>query len=130
MVVRITANVLRASALLALIFGILSWVGVLPDSLIGIHMLLGIIVVLSLWILGGVMITTRGGIGLAIGAFVLGLITLALGLTQKQILPDPNSLHWIIQVIHLLIGLGAIGLGEAISGRYRRQNQVAKMQAR
>ena len=130
MVVRITANVLRASAVLALIVGILSWVGVLPDSLIGIHMLLGIIVVLSLWMLGGVMITTRGGIGLAIGAFVLGLITLALGLTQKQILPDPNSLHWIIQVIHLLIGLGAIGLGEAISGRYRRQNQVAKMQAR
>ncbi|MBA2395981.1 MAG: hypothetical protein H0V70_24915 [Ktedonobacteraceae bacterium] len=130
MVVRITANVLRASALLALIFGILSWVGVLPDSLIGIHMLLGIIVVISLWILGGVMITTRGGIGLAVGAFALGLITLALGLTQKQILPDPNSLHWIIQVVHLLIGLGAIGMGEAISGRYRRQNQVAKMQAR
>ena len=130
MVVRITANVLRASALLALIFGVLSWIGVLPDSLIGIHMILGIIVVLSLWVLGGVIATTRGGIGLAIGAFVLGLITLALGLTQKQILPDPNAAHWVIQVVHLLLGLSAIGMGEAISGRYRRQSQVAKMQAR
>ena len=72
---------------------------------------------------------TRGGIGLAIGAFVLGLITLAVGLTQQQILPDP-SVHWIVQVIHLLLGLSAIGMGEAISGRYRRQSQVAKMQAR
>ena len=129
MVVRITANVLRASASLALILGILSWVGVLPDSLIGIHMLLGIIVVLSLWVLGGAIAMTRGGIGLGIGAIVLGLITLALGLTQQQILPDPNSLHWIIQVVHLLIGLSAIGMGEVISGRYRRQSQVAKMQA-
>ena len=130
MVVRIMVNVLRASALLALIFGILSWVGVLPDSLIGIHMLLGIIVVLSLWILGGAIAMTPGGIGLAIGAFVLGLITLGLGLTQKQILPDPNSAHVVIQIVHLLIGLSAIGMGEAISGRYKRQHQVAKMQAR
>jgi hypothetical protein len=128
MVVRITANVLRASALLALIFGVLSWVNVLPDSLIGIHMLLGIIVVLSLWILGGAIARTRRGIGLGIGAIVLGLITLALGLTQQQILPDPNSLHWIIQVVHLLLGLSAIGTGEIISGRYKRQTQVAKLQ--
>ncbi len=84
MVVRITANVLRASALLALIFGVLSWVGVLPDSLIAIHMLLGIIVVLSLWVLGAVIAMTRGGIGLGIGAIVLGLITLVFGVTQKQ----------------------------------------------
>jgi hypothetical protein len=129
MVVRITVNVLRASAVLALILGILNWVGILPDSLIGIHMILGIIVVLSLWVLGGIIATTRGGIGLAIGAIVLGLITLALGLTQQQILPDANS-HWIIQVVHLLLGLSAIGMGEAISGRYRRQSQVAKMQVR
>jgi len=131
MVVRIVSNVLRAAALLALILGILNWVQVTPDTLVPIHMLLGIIVVLSLWILGGMIATTKGGIGLAIGAFVLGLITLVVGLTQKQIPPvDGNSLHWIIQVVHLLIGLAAIGMGEAIGGRYRRQRQVAKMQAR
>ena len=130
MVVRITVNVLRASALLALILGVLNWVGLFPDSLIAIHMILGIIVVLSLWVLGGAIATTPGGIGLAIGAFVLGLITFILGLTQKQLLPDPNSAHWVIQVVHLLLGLSAIGIGEAIAGRYRRQSQVAKMQVR
>ncbi|MBV9259186.1 MAG: hypothetical protein JO215_14320 [Ktedonobacteraceae bacterium] len=130
MVVRITVNVLRASALLALILGVLNWVGLFPDSLIAIHMILGIIVVLSLWVLGGAIATTPGGIGLAIGAFVLGLITFILGLTQKQLLPDPNSAHWVIQVVHLLLGLSAIGMGEAIAGRYRRQSQIAKMQVR
>ncbi|MBV9711950.1 MAG: hypothetical protein JO011_13680 [Ktedonobacteraceae bacterium] len=130
MVVRITVNVLRASALLALILGVLNWVGLFPDSLIAIHMILGIIVVLSLWVLGGAIATTPGGIGLAIGAFVLGLITFILGLTQKQLLPDPNSVHRVIQVVHLLLGLSAIGMGEAIAGRYRRQSQVAKMQVR
>ena len=130
MVVRITVNVLRASALLALILGVLNWVGLFPDSLIAIHMILGIIVVLSLWVLGGAIATTPGGIGLAIGAFVLGLITFILGLTQKQLLPDPNSAHWVIQVVHLLLGLSAIGIGEAIAGRYRRQSQIAKMQVR
>ena len=130
MVVRITVNVLRVSALLALILGILDWVGY---PLVGnlIHMLLGFIVVFSLWILGGVMVTRKGGAGLGIGAIVLGLLVLALGLTQRQILPEPDPAHWVIQVIHLLFGLSAIGMGEAIGGRIRRQQRaMPSMQAR
>jgi hypothetical protein len=128
MVVRITINVLRAAALLALILGILDWVGY---PLVGnlIHMFLGFIVVFALWILGGSMLA-RGNSGLGIGAIVLGLLVLALGLFQRQILPEPNPAHWVIQVIHLLFGLSAIGMGEAIAGRIRRQQRVATMQAR
>ncbi len=129
MVVRITTNVLRVAAVLALILGILDWVGH-PLGPILIHMFLGFIVVFSLWILGGSMLTLKGGTGLGIGAVVLGLIVLALGLLQQQILPEPNPAHWVVQVIHLLIGLSAIGLGEAIGGRYRRQRQVATVQTR
>ena len=122
MVVRITVNVLRVAALLALILGILDWVGY-PLGSILIHMFLGFIVVFSLWILGGVMLTRKGGVGLGIGAIVLGLLVLGLGLTQQQLLPDP-SVHWVIQVIHLIFGLSAIGMGEAIGGRIRRQQRV------
>jgi hypothetical protein len=128
MVVRITVNVLRVAALLALILGILDWVGH-PLGSILIHMFLGFIVVISLWILGGSILTLKGSTGLGIGAIVLGLIVIALGLSQQQILPDSNA-HWVIQVIHLLVGLSAIGMGEAIAGRYRRQSQVAPMQTR
>ncbi len=60
MVVRITTNVLRVAAVLALILGILDWVGH-PLGPILIHMFLGFIVVFSLWILGGSMLTLKGG---------------------------------------------------------------------
>jgi len=113
--------VLRVAVLLTLILGLLVWFDIAKSSLTNIHMLLGIIVVLSLWVLGGFIVATKGGIGLGIGAFVLGLIVLLFGLTQKGILAG-SSLHWLIQVIHLLFGLSAIGLGEAIAGRYKRLN--------
>ena len=123
MVVRITLMVLRIAAILALILGIIFWTGT-AKNLVPIHMLLGIIVTLCLWILGGMIATTRGGIGLAIGAIVLGLIVAGFGLTQRSILPGSPS-HWIIQVIHLILGLAAIGMGESIAGRYKRLSGAA-----
>src|SRR5437660_9107892 len=118
MLVRITVNVLRIAALLALILGIIFWTTPTRGVLVPIHMLLGIIVTLTLWILGGVMTTVKGGIGLGIGAIVLGLLVVFIGVTQTQLIP--GSLHWIIQVIDLLIGLSAIGIGAMVGGRYRR----------
>jgi len=122
MVVRIAVNVLRASVLLALILGILFWTGN-ATSLVLVHMGLGILAVLSLWTLGAAIASTKGGMGLAIGAFVWGLIVAALGLTQGTLLA--GSTHWVIQVLHLLVGLVAIGLGEMIAGRYKRVTAAA-----
>jgi hypothetical protein len=117
LIVRIVSWTLRISALLALILGILFWTGN-ADNLMLVHIILGILVVLSLWILGGAIATTKGGIGLAIGAFVLGALVVILGFTQGGLLT--GSAHWVIQILHLLFGLSAIGLGEMIAGRYRR----------
>ncbi len=117
MVVRIAVNVLRASVLLALILGILFWTGN-ATSLVLVHMGLGILAVLSLWTLGAAIASTKGGIGLAIGAFVWGILVAALGLTQGTLLA--GSTHWVIQILHLLVGLAAIGLGEMLARRYRR----------
>ncbi len=122
MVVRIAVNVLRASVLLALILGILFWTGN-ATSLVLVHMGLGILAVLSLWTLGAAIASTKGGIGLAIGAFVWGILVAALGLTQGTLLA--GSTHWVIQVLHLLVGLAAIGLGEMIAQRYRRVTTAA-----
>jgi hypothetical protein len=119
MAVRITLMVLRVVVLLALILGLLMWFGV-GGALVPVHMLLGILVVLSLWVLGGFAFTIKGGVGLGIGAIVWGLIVLLFGLNQRTILV--GDLHWLIQVIHLLLGLSAAGLGEAIAGRYKRLN--------
>jgi len=122
MVVRIAVNVLRASVLLALILGILFWTGN-ATSLVLVHMGLGILAVLSLWTLGAAIASTKGGIGLAIGAFVWGILVAALGLTQGTLLA--GSTHWVIQVLHLLVGLAAIGLGEMMARRYRRVTAAA-----
>jgi hypothetical protein len=119
MAVRITLMVLRVVVLLALILGLLLWFGV-GGALVPVHMLLGILVVLSLWVLGGFAFTIKGGVGLGIGAIVWGLIVLLFGLNQSTILV--GDLHWLIRVIHLLLGLSAAGLGEAIAGRYKRLN--------
>jgi Na+/phosphate symporter len=38
-----------------------------------------------------------------------------IGIAQLHVMP--GSGHWVIQVIHLILGLGAIGLGEALAKR-------------
>ena len=92
-------------------------------GLIPIHMLLGLVLVLSMWVLAAV--STRAGIptGLAAGVAVTGLVVLVLGMTQASLLP--GSSHWVIQVVHLLIGMAAVGSGEAIGGRLRRNRLTA-----
>ncbi len=121
MLVRITVMVLRISAVLALILGILFWTQTAGGPLVPIHMLLGIIVTLSLWTLGVVIATAKGSgnVGIGAGAIVLGLLVIGLGLTQQTLLVGTS--HWVIQVLHLLLGLLAIGMGEMINGRYRRR---------
>ncbi len=126
MLVRISSMVLRIAALLALILGLLFWFNAAPDALIPVHMLLGIIVVITLWLLAYAIATAPQGrnVGLAAGAAVLGLLLVIVGVTQNGALALSDSAHWVIQVIHLLLGLGSIGIGEAITGRYRRANKV------
>jgi hypothetical protein len=46
---------------------------------------------------------------------VWGLIVPIVGLTQTNLLT--GSLHWVIQVIHLLLGIGLIGLAENLATR-------------
>jgi ABC-type transport system involved in cytochrome c biogenesis permease subunit len=63
----------------------------------------------------------RGGtFSLGLATFVVGFLLALVGLFQKSWLPEPNTNHWIIQVIHLILGLAAIGLGERVAGWYRR----------
>lgn len=117
-VITIAVWVLRIAVLAAIILGILFWTGNV-ENLIPVHMLIGIIAVLSLWVIGLAQGFIKGGsFGLALATFIVGLALAIVGLYQQQWLL--GSSHWIIQVIHLLLGLSAIGLGEMINGRTRR----------
>lgn len=127
MIVRIASWILRVLFLLLLILGLVFWIGNV-DAIVPVHMILGILFVLVLWVIAGTTAAARGGNwGLAGAAFVLGIIMIAFGLRQAIILT--NSLHWIIQVIHLLLGLCGIGLGEAMTARYKRFNTTSTVAA-
>jgi len=112
--------VLRLAVLFNLITGIIFWTGN-ADPLQIVHIIVGILAVISLWTLG-IMQGLRGGsFGLALATFVVGFLLALVGLFQKNWLPEATSAnHWIIQVIHLILGLAAIGLGERVAGRYKR----------
>jgi hypothetical protein len=119
--ITISIMVLRLGVLLALILGILFWVGVVQnDTLTLIHMLIGFVVVISLWVIGLAQGFLKGGsFPLALATFVVGLLLAIVGLFQQGWLV--GSSHWVIQVIHLLLGLSAIGLGEMVAARTKRR---------
>jgi hypothetical protein len=117
-VIQLASILLRICGTLAVILGLLFWTGN-GLNLIGVHMLLGLLVVLLLWIVGiGQALSKGGSWGLAIGALVLGALVILLGLRQSSLLVGP--FHWVIQVLHLLLGGLAVGVGQISAGRYRK----------
>jgi hypothetical protein len=101
----------------ALVLGVLFWTGN-ALALIPVHMLAGIVLVLALWalsILAAVSGVHRGLVALAI---VWGLIVPILGMTQTQLLP--GDAHWVIRLLHLLIGIGAMALGQRLATRIKQ----------
>jgi hypothetical protein len=88
-------------------------------TLVPVHMLVGFVLVFSLWALA--VLAARAGVhpGLVALAIGWGFIVPVLGLTQERLLP--GDVHWVIQVLHLLVGLGAIGLAERLARRIKNR---------
>jgi hypothetical protein len=106
---------------------LLRWSGVLVFlARIGfpaIHELFGVIGAIGLLILGGIAICTRGRRLLGAGGVIYALMVPAFGMTQTLILT--GSLHWLIQVAHLLVGLGAMALVMRIEKRFQSRDGIA-----
>jgi hypothetical protein len=118
----------RVVGVIMILLGLSFWTGNL-GQLIPVHMLLGITIVLALWTLAALGAAARVNLGLVALGFGWGLIVPILGVTQTQLLP--GSTHWVIQVLHLLVGLVAIGLADnlARSIKQRRSTDVAAQRA-
>lgn len=116
MAVRIAAMALRIIFIINLILGILFFTGH-ADNLILLHMTLGILFVAALWFLGAMQALRGGPIGIMAATFVIGLLLAIIGFVQ-------DSTLW-LQIIHILLALSAIALGEMCAARYRRLGAAA-----
>lgn len=126
MVFRIASIVLRVCGGLALLLGLLFWSGN-GYTLLRVHMLLGLLVVLSLWIVGiGQALSSGGSWQLAVGALLLGLLVVVVGMTQSRLLVGP--FHWVIEVVHLLLGMLAVGVGQSAAARGRKSSPMPQEQ--
>ena len=105
---------IRAGWLVQLALGLAFWTGNLL-GLVDLHQLLGILLVLALWTQAA--LAHRAGVpgGLVAAAAVWGLVVVIVGLTQRDLLA--GSAHWVIEVVHLLLGIGLIGLAENLATR-------------
>lgn len=105
---------LGVSGVALLLLGILFWTGH-ALALVPLHMLLGALLVLSMWMLVAISLYARAAMGFAAVVLIWSLIVPLLGMTQMQLLP--GSGHWIIRVLHLLVGIAAMGLGGSLAKR-------------
>jgi hypothetical protein len=102
----------RVAGVVQLLLGLAFWTGNLL-GLVNLHMLNGILLVLGLWTQA--VLAARAGVEprLVAVAAVWGLVVVIVGLTQTDLLT--GSLHWLIQVIHLLLGIGLLDLADTLA---------------
>ena len=130
--IHLISLVARVALLVTLGLGLLFWIGELfvwggllvflaRIGFPGIHEGFGTLGVLGLFILGSVAVFTKGSRLLGAGSMIYALLVPAFGLTQSLILV--GNLHWLIQVAHLLLGIGAMMLVLRIEKRSRQLKQ-------
>jgi hypothetical protein len=118
MLMRIASLVLTFAGLLALALGVLHWLGV-AMNLITMHMLLGLLAVGALWLIGVAQaFSPRGSWTVAALALVVGAVTVFLGWNQTTLLI--GELHWFVQLMHVLAGVFAIGIGHMAVAHARK----------
>ncbi len=113
----VTQMLLRLCFLALIVLGTLFWTGH-HLSLVNLHMAIGGLFVIGLWVMAFLGGKAGVGMGLVANAAVGGFIVLGLGMTQTAIMP--GGLHWLVRVVHLLVGLAALGISEQIGARIKK----------
>lgn len=119
--VRISAFALRGVWFLNLLLGIYS-AYIASGNTRGwelAHILVGMLVIMLFWFLGVAQALVRGGsFGLLVGTFLLGGFVAIVGLSQVVVTGGAGLV--ILQILHIILILSVIALGEMCYARYRR----------
>ena len=119
---KVAMRTLMACGALLLVLGIVIWIDH-SEQLVAVHIAIGIVLVLTLWTI--CVFAARAGVPAGTVAFAAawGVLIVALGLAQEEILP--GDWHWTIQVLHLAVSMGAIWWGRRLVGLIVRARQPA-----
>jgi hypothetical protein len=121
--------IVRVSGTIQLLLGILFWTGHAYQYL-PVHIVNGLLIVLTLWTAAVLALVARTRRGLAVFGLLWGVALPAFGIEQAALLV--GSMHWIVRVTHLAMGLTAMGvagtLGQAVlatlPARARQSNRA------
>jgi deazaflavin-dependent oxidoreductase (nitroreductase family) len=107
-------SVVRVLGVLLVLLGLLFWAG-WAYALVPLHVALGYIFVVGLWAVAGLAGRMKGSPFIVGPAVVWGLGVILLGLHQQELLP--GEYHWVVRVLHLVVGFTAVIIaGLLVSG--------------
>ena len=86
-------------------------------SSVNLHIALGLAITLILLVFSVIALMTSGMRRLGVIGILYTCVLPGLGLTQYTLLV--GNLHWLVQVFHMLVGIGSVGLIHIIGGRYQ-----------
>jgi hypothetical protein len=112
--ISVTRTIVMVAGIVQLVLGMLFWADI-GKGLVPLHVTIGSILVLSLWVMAFLAARLGAPIGLVVLVVVWGLILPVVGIGQAGVLH--GSLHWIVEVVHLLLGLAAMVLAALLAGK-------------
>jgi len=115
---KMVLNIVRLLVAIQIGMGILIWMGKGTNEIM-LHMAFGLVFVV-LAVCFAVMAKANGAPQSATWvAIIWAIVTVGVGMEQARVLVGPN--HWLIQVIHFVLGLGMAGqverLAKAVKGK-------------
>lgn len=122
MMINLLQWVVRIAWVVAIVLGMSFWAGpgIAPVS---VHMTFGGLVALSLAILAILALTHRVRVPVAAVALLWAIATVVVGTVQDWWVGAGS--HVPIEVVHLLLGVGAIGLAEMLAAALKRSSLAA-----
>ena len=111
---RVLLMLMRIGAGVQVVVGLGLWNG-RWYSLVDMHRTVGVIYVVLLWMLAIIALVQRRSVKVALFGITWGFVIAALGFAQQGILI--GDLHWIVRVVHLIVGLAAMPIAERLAPR-------------
>jgi hypothetical protein len=107
----------RGAAVVLLVLGVYIWTGG-ADQLITVHVVVGVLLVLSLWTIAAIA-ASSGVSAVVVGVAVAwSFVAVFLGLIQEGLLA--GEWHWTIQVLHLVIAMAMVAWCQVLVIQIRR----------